>query len=137
MNRWFADSFFFIALLSEKDRNHHKTVEILDQLESALVTTEWVLAEVADAMSRPPARAKCFALFEFLKSHPLVSIVHAGHDHYERGLELYASRPDKDWSLTDCTSFVIMREYGLTDALTGDRHFEQAGFQTLLAEAEK
>lgn len=48
-------------------------------------------------------------------------------------MDLYRARPDKEWSLTDCTSFVVMNECGLTDALTGDRHFEQAGFKALLA----
>jgi predicted nucleic acid-binding protein len=51
----------------------------------------------------------------------------------ETGLELYHARPDKDWPLTDCISFVVMDDEKLTDALTGDRHFEQAGFKALLA----
>jgi hypothetical protein len=52
---------------------------------------------------------------------------------FERGLSLYLRRMDKDWSLTDCVSFVVMEEMALTDALTGDRHFEQAGFHVLLS----
>jgi predicted nucleic acid-binding protein len=57
-----------------------------------------------------------------------------GHDDdlYEAGIELYRARADKDWSLTDCISFVVMEERGIADALTGDRHFEQAGFQAML-----
>jgi predicted nucleic acid-binding protein len=51
---------------------------------------------------------------------------------FDQGFELYARRLDKDWSLTDCISFVVMREHGLTHALTGDHHFEQAGFRILL-----
>ena len=51
---------------------------------------------------------------------------------FEAGLELYLNRPDKDWSLTDCISFVVMEQEGLTEALTGDLHFEQAGFVALL-----
>ena len=50
------------------------------------------------------------------------------------GMELYASRPDKSWSLTDCISFCVMRELGITDVLTTDRHFSQAGFHVLLDE---
>jgi hypothetical protein len=52
---------------------------------------------------------------------------------FAAGVELYATRPDKEWSLTDCISFVVMEREGLTDALTGDRHFEQAGFKVLLS----
>lgn len=52
---------------------------------------------------------------------------------FDRGIELYNARDDKDWSLTDCISFVVMEEHGIKEALTGDRHFEQAGFRALLA----
>jgi hypothetical protein len=51
---------------------------------------------------------------------------------YEEGIALYRARPDKDWSLTDCISFVVMKARGITEALTGDHHFEQAGFVALL-----
>jgi predicted nucleic acid-binding protein len=51
---------------------------------------------------------------------------------FESGLELYEKRPDKDWSLTDCISFVVMKREGIVDALTGDHHFEQGGFNALL-----
>jgi uncharacterized protein len=67
-----------------------------------------------------------------LRSDPNALIVPASPELFQRGYDLYARRPDKDWSLTDCTSFVVMKEQGLTDALTTDHHFEQAGFQMLL-----
>jgi predicted nucleic acid-binding protein len=51
----------------------------------------------------------------------------------QRGLHLFAGRPDKNWSLTDCISFVVMQDEGLIEALTADAHFEQAGFKALLA----
>jgi hypothetical protein len=51
---------------------------------------------------------------------------------FDAGVALFAQRPDKHWSLTDCISFIVMRREGLTDALTGDHHFEQAGFNALL-----
>ena len=51
---------------------------------------------------------------------------------YQAGFDLFANRPDKDWSLTDCISFGVMTERGLTEALTADRHFEQAGFRAVL-----
>jgi len=54
---------------------------------------------------------------------------------FSRGLLLFDSRADKEWSLTDCISFVVMEDRGLTDALTADHHFEQAGFRALLNEA--
>jgi uncharacterized protein len=49
-----------------------------------------------------------------------------------RASKLFAERSDKGWSLTDCISIALMQERGLTQALTTDRHFEQAGFNVLL-----
>jgi predicted nucleic acid-binding protein len=64
-----------------------------------------------------------------------VELVPLGDELLTGGVELYRDRPDKYWSLTDCISFVVMTELGVTDALTGDRHFKQAGFSLLLPEA--
>jgi predicted nucleic acid-binding protein len=62
----------------------------------------------------------------------MLTIVEANRAIYDAGLNLYAQRPDKDWSLTDCISFVVMKRLRLTEALTADKHFEQAGFKVLL-----
>ena len=78
-------------------------------------------------------RAAFLRLVDNVKNNPLCLIVPASQPLFDQGLALYAERPDKEWSLTDCISFVVMREHGLTEALTGDRHFEQAGFNALLA----
>ena len=68
-----------------------------------------------------------------MESDPDTIIVKHNDDLYHKGLKLYAERPDKDWSLTDCISFVVMREHQITEALTGDHHFEQAGFKAFFA----
>ena len=70
-------------------------------------------------------------LVEALFSSADVSIAESS-DLWRRGLELFAGRLDKEWSLTDCVSFVVMTDGGIRDALTGDRHFDQAGFNALL-----
>jgi uncharacterized protein len=67
-----------------------------------------------------------------LEADQSVTIVPASDDLFRRGVDLYRQRPDKDWPLTDCLSFVVMNDHGATEALTGDHHFEQAGFQALL-----
>ena len=96
------------------------------------MTTVWILTELADALSDPTRRHEFIDLLEFLRSHPRVTIVPADQILFETGVSLYASRTDKEWSLTDCISFTVMSQYGIRDALTGDRHFEQAGFRALL-----
>jgi len=71
-------------------------------------------------------------LFALLENDDHVNIIPASHDLFRRGLELYFKRVDKEWSLTDCISFTVMSDEGLAEALTGDHHFEQAGFTILL-----
>ena len=99
-----------------------------------LLTTQWVLVELADALSRVGARAATGRFIQQLSNWKALQIVPADDGSFQAGLSLYVGRPDKEWSLTDCTSIVVMARLGLTDALTTDRHFEQAGFRALLVE---
>ena len=131
MSALFADSFYFLALVNSDDSSHTKAVRFEGQTAS-LVTTEWVLTEVADALSDKSNRPVFLNLLNALQSSFDTEIIPASHELFLRGIELFAKRPDKDWSLTDCVSFVVMKDHGLADALTGDRHFEQAGFNVLL-----
>jgi predicted nucleic acid-binding protein len=136
MNALFADAFFFIALLSKTDRAHQKaTTYLLPRLRQPLLTTAWVLIEVADGLAQPHQRPAVIRLMASLREYPTVEIIPPDSTLFDRGFDLYAQRPDKGWSLTDCISFVVMTERGLTDALTGDHHFEQAGFRALLRNA--
>ncbi len=132
MTRVFADTYFYLAILSPSDSAHERAIELSMELRASTVTTAWVLAEVADALARQSDRQRFISLFDRLRANSNVTIVPATVDHFSRGVELYRQRPDKDWSLTDCISFETMNELGLTDALTGDHHFEQAGFHILL-----
>jgi predicted nucleic acid-binding protein len=77
-------------------------------------------------------RAKIIGFISGLKSSPYVDIVHVDAMLDSQAWQLLVKRPDKDWSLVDCASFVVMRQAGLVEALTTDRHFEQAGFVRLL-----
>jgi uncharacterized protein len=63
-----------------------------------------------------------------------VEVIDTTNKWFAKGFIHFRSRLDKDWGLTDCVSFVLMKEYGLTDALSADRHFVQAGFRALLLE---
>jgi predicted nucleic acid-binding protein len=128
----FADAFFFIAALSKRDAHHETAREFLRNLTSPIVTTVWVLVEVADGFAAPQTRGGFNNLLEFLDKHPGVMILPVDVEQFRRGTDLYRLRPDKGWSLTDCISFEVMKRMGLREALTGDHHFEQAGFVALL-----
>ena len=131
MRTVFADTFFFLAILNPTDGSHRRSVELSRSLVARRVTTAWVLTEVADAMAQPANRAVFLEFLIALERNPAVSIVPASDTLYRHGLEFYRSRHDKDWSLTDCISFVVMQEQGIAEALTGDHHFKQAGFVAL------
>ena len=128
----FADTFFFLALLNQADAAHGEAVALSRSLRRRRVTTTWVLTEVGDAMSVGTNRAGFLEFLEFVRESPLVTMVPASEELFQRGVELFAQRPDKKWTLTDCISFVVMQDEGITEALTGDHHFEQAGFAALL-----
>jgi uncharacterized protein len=132
VRHFFVDSFYLLALFNLRDASHHKAVKWAQVPNRWFFTTDWVLTEVADALSRPTSRVACSTFLEEFRQSPRVEVSRASTELFESGWKLYIARPDKEWSLTDCISFVVMQERGITDALTGDHHFEQAGFQALL-----
>jgi predicted nucleic acid-binding protein len=96
------------------------------------VTTDFVLVEVGDALCRQGNRDVFGRFYRWIHEQPGTTIVPATRQLPADGVHLYNHRRDKDWPLTDCISFVVMEDEGILEALTGDRHFEQAGFKALL-----
>lgn len=131
MNACFADTFFYIAMLDKHDQHHQRVNDFIRDFDGFYVTTRWVLAEVANALSDTPRRAAASLLIHRLIDDPSTLIVKSSDLLFEQGMRLYTGRPDKGWSLTDCISFVVMWEHRMNEALTGDRHFQQAGFAPL------
>ena len=130
----FADTYYFLALRNPNDEGHARAVEATGLLTGRrVVTTAWVLTEMADAQAKPSNRAGFVELMTMLADDSDVQVVPPSMDHFERGVALYTARSDKAWSLTDCISFKVMADLGLNEALTGDHHFRQAGFRALLA----
>jgi predicted nucleic acid-binding protein len=127
----FADTFALIAWLNPRDNAHALVTAYLDAFTGQLVTTEWVLMEVADALSAPAARSTAVAFLRAVRADPLFDVVGYVPAVYQTGFDLFAARADKGWSLTDCISFGVMQERGLSEALTADQHFEQAGFRAV------
>ena len=99
---------------------------------SPVATTAWVVQELADGLSSPKSRGAFLSFLDTLEADENTTLVELDPALWRRGLALYRTRLDKAWSLTDCISFIVMTDRGLTDALTGDHHFEQAGFRVLL-----
>ena len=137
MTTVFADTAYYLALLNVHDELHGRSTEFTAGFDGRLLTTTWVLTEVVDALSRPAFRSTVVDFVRAIQTDPQVTIVPADQELFDRGFDLFARRPDKDWSLTDCISCVVMQEHGVSDALTSDHHFRQMGFRTLLSLGRK
>ncbi len=98
-----------------------------------LITTEAVLLEIGNALAREYKPQAVEVIEEFLASEE-VEVVALTPELFAQAFALYRSHEDKEWGLVDCLSFVVMRERGVTDALTSDRHFIQAGYQAVMRE---
>jgi uncharacterized protein len=133
MNAVFADTSYYLALINSLDMHHSAACRWTSDFSGRTVTTAWVIAELANAMSQSANRPFFLSLLRDLQNDARVTIIQPTKDIFDRGLDLYSRRPDKDWSLTDCISFLAMEDRGLTDAATLDRHFSQAGFNVLIA----
>ena len=128
MSLVFADAFYFVARLNRRDQHHERVVAFSREFRAQMLTTDWVLMEVADALAKSESRQRIREFILHLRQSKVCEVVPASRELFDSGLELYRQHADKSWTLTDCVSFVVMRERGITQALTEDHHFEQAGF---------
>ncbi|HEV7297805.1 MAG TPA: PIN domain-containing protein [Tepidisphaeraceae bacterium] len=128
----FADAFYYFALLNPADPFHERAARLTDRIDVEIVTTHYVLLEVADGLAQARNRIVFRRLMETLTVNRKARVIAADAELFEAATHLFFRRQDKDWSLTDCTSFLVMERLKITDALTADHHFEQAGFRALL-----
>jgi predicted nucleic acid-binding protein len=128
----------FILALENKDDPHHEQAKALDGVlleENAILLFHWgILLEIADGFARISRRAKGLQLLAKFENEEGYELRPISEPIFKEALNLYRSRTDKDWGLTDCVSFVLMRLEGIREALTADIHFRQAGFTALLLE---
>ena len=137
MDRLFLDTSYVIALSVPKDQNHKKAIKIADFLKidtARLITTRAIALEIGNSLSAQKYRQAAVELLESLDEDPDVEIIPITEDLYRRGLQFFKDRSDKEWGIIDCISFVVMKDQGISNALTADKHFQQNGFKALLCE---
>jgi predicted nucleic acid-binding protein len=127
MTEVFADTFYWLALLNPSDSHHRRVVQ--EPVNDRVVTSRAVQIEVMDALCERRLRPLAVQFWRDTCRVPTLIVVPLEDQLLDRAATLFANRGDKDWSMTDCITFVIMAERGISSALTGDHHFEQAGFQ--------
>ena len=131
----FVDASGWIALVNRNDALHQQAVRLFQQrLDEGrgFVTSSVVLLEVGNWLSPVPLRPLASRLLERIEHSQRIEVVELTSELCRKGWQLYGQRADKEWGAIDCISFIIMQERNLLEALTGDRHFQQAGFSALL-----
>lgn len=130
----FVDTAFVIAWVNADDALHLKAIELLNaHKDSPWLTTDCVLLEIGNSLARN-FRPKAVETIENFLTADEVTIIELNTNLFSQAFKLYRTYDDKTWGLIDCVSFVVMKEYAITDALTNDRHFRQAGFNALMRE---
>lgn len=137
MNRIFADTSGWGHLIDSAQKYHKIAANIYRKLRHKgckIVTSNYIITELA-ALMISHLRVQHSVAVEFINSmklSPYIEIIHIDPALDEQAWELFSKRQDKEWSLVDCSSFVVMEKLRITECFTTDRHFEQAGFIRLL-----
>ena len=134
MKSVFVDTAYWIAVANPRDSWHEEARTAFNELEDPfLITTEAVLLEFLTHMSQGPHRRKQAAtVVRTLLRSPNATVIPLTRDLFLDGLAFYESRHDKEYSLTDCTSMVVMERRSLNTVLTSDHHFEKEGYTILI-----
>jgi predicted nucleic acid-binding protein len=128
----FVDTGYLLAVLNPGDELFERAQRWAANVNERLITTEYVVLELVNALSDPADRAKAHAAVAEIRSSENWELVEASRLLFSESLLFHERRLDKHWSPTDCASFIVMQQQGVSKALAHDRHFEQAGFEALL-----
>jgi len=134
-DRIFVDSFAWIAIINKSDNYHQVSIDLFNELltqQTKLVITNYILIETINALSKPEHRRGIIEFINRIEKSPSVNIFKITDELYKSAWHLYQHRMDKDWGITDCTSFEVMKALSIEKAFTNDKHFEQAGYRILV-----
>ena len=135
MTAVFADTGYWFAIITPDDELHEQAMSVRTSLGNReIVTTHLVLNEVLNPRSGTTRqqREATIRLVDRIKHNPQITVVPQTPEQFEAALQRLHRRLDKEWSITDCASFLVMEHHGIREALTNDHHFVQAGFAALL-----
>ena len=128
----FVDTLFIVALINKRDQYHQIALNLAEQYENCpLITTDAIFLESGNKLSANYRNEVVELIEQFLASDE-VDVIRLTPELFDESLRLYKKHQDKSWGLVDCFSFVVMKQHKLSQALTFDRHFIQAGFQALM-----
>ena len=134
MKGLFVDTAGWMACADEADPGHQRSVQARDawlEAGGVLVTSDYVVDETLTLIRKRLGLASAELWWEQVDGSARLRWEWVGPARAEKARDLFFRYRDKDYSFTDCTSFVVMKELKLKQALTTDRHFAQMGFQTV------
>jgi len=134
----FADSSAYIAYYNKRDRNHNKAISLVKRIRSGefgsviIYTSDYVFDEVVTTiLILTRNKDLAIKIGEAIRSSRITKIVKVDNEIFQKAWDMFKKYRDKLWSFTDCTSFVIMRKMNIKTAFTFDKHYKQAGFNTI------
>lgn len=131
MNTYFLDTSYLLALELKSDQNHEAAVnhwqDVINNL-PLFVTTSYVFDETVTYFNSRQLHAKAVQVGNNLLTSQSVNFVHVDEALFRDGWSYFQQHQDKEYSLTDCISFIVMKQMGIQTAFTFDKHFAQAGF---------
>ncbi len=130
MNGIFVDTGGWYAAVARKDRDHDAARRFLENNSLPLLTTDYVMDETVTLLQARLGHDHAVRFLDGLQASRLIRLAYLTPAQIEEAITLFRNRPDKEWSFTDCSSFVFMWECRLQIAFAFDEHFRQAGFQT-------
>lgn len=132
MKRIFVDASFVIALINQRDQYHQKALALSHKVEYyPMLITDAILLEIGNGLVRG-YKQQAIEIIEYYLTADEVEVINLNYNLFKKALDFYKTHKDKDWGIVDCLSFVVMKEAGIEQVLTFDKHFLQAGFQPLL-----
>jgi predicted nucleic acid-binding protein len=128
----FVDTLFIVALINKRDQYHQIALNLAEQYENCpLITTDAIFLKSGNKLSANYRNEVVELIEQFLASDE-IDVIRLTSELFDQSLRLYKKHQDKSWGLVDCFSFVVMKQHKVSQALTFDRHFIQAGFQALM-----
>lgn len=124
-----------MTLINEADTDHTKAKTIRDRLlnsKKRFLITDYIILEIANSLCKRRWRTRSVKLLNSIREIESIEVVEIDKKISEKAWDMYSARTDKEWSLTDCASFVVMKQYGIQEAFTNDHYFEQAEFAVLM-----
>ncbi|HOF01607.1 MAG TPA: PIN domain-containing protein [Spirochaetota bacterium] len=135
INKIFIDTFAWIALINKSDNYHKLSVDLFNEIlikNNKLYTSTFIITETINALSKFMYRKPILEFLNRIQNSQILNLIEINMDIYNNSINLFKKRIDKEWGLTDCSSFIVMEKYDIIKAFTNDKHFEQAGFELLI-----